>query len=314
MKTVSDRDYSLFTMFKLAVVLVLSVPCASSYAAEKIDIKIADNRGLQQKIDARYEHDGVVTVDNAGQSDKAEKLKMKTVADLVFHQRLTGSAKDPQAIRYYDSSHGNFNIHKGKSKATLEDKNRLIVARLKSVPGQRIQLASVQDLLNQSELNLIKNPCDPLTFASLLSKKSVAAGDKWAADKNALADFLAVDRILFTDAKMMLKSATSATARIYLLGQVDATVDDAGTSMKVSAVFDVDRKSSQVSQVRLSITENRQPGQVAPGFKGKSRVNIGLRGDDSCKHLATDNLKRLCLLYTSPSPRDQRGSRMPSSA
>jgi len=293
MKTVSDRDYSLFTMFKLAVVLVLSVPCASSYAAEKIDIKIADNRGLQQKIDARYEHDGVVTVDNAGQSDKAEKLKMKTVADLVFHQRLTGSAKDPQAIRYYDSSHGNFNIHKGKSKAMLEDKNRLIVARLKSVPGQRIQLASVQDLLNQSELNLIKNPCDPLTFAGLLSKKSVAAGDKWAADKNALADFLAVDRILFTDAKMMLKSATSATARIYLLGQVDATVDDAGTSMKVSAVFDVDRKSSQVSQVRLSITENRQPGQVAPGFKGKSRVNIGLRGDDSCKHLATDNLKRL---------------------
>ena len=27
-----------------------------------------------------------------------------------------------------------------------------------------------------------------------------------------------------------------------------------------------------------------------------------------------DNLSNLCLLYTSPSPRDQRGSRMPSSA
>ena len=27
-----------------------------------------------------------------------------------------------------------------------------------------------------------------------------------------------------------------------------------------------------------------------------------------------DRVRRICLLYTSPSPRDQRGSRMPSSA
>jgi hypothetical protein len=218
---------------------------------------------------------------------------MKTVADLVFHQRLTGSDKDPQAIRYYNSSYGNFNIHKGKSKASLEDENRLIVARLKSKPGQRIQMASVQNLLTQSELNLIKNPADPLTYAGLLSKKSVAQGDKWEVDKNALGNFLAVDRILFTDAKMMLKTVTRASARIYLLGQVDATIDDVGTSMKVSAVFDVDRKSHQVTQVRLSISENRQAGQVAPGFEGKSRVNIQLRSDDGCKHLSTSNLKKL---------------------
>ena len=293
MKTVFDRDHSPSTMFKLAVVLALTVLGASVHAAENIDIKIANNRGLQQRVDARYEHDGDITVDNAGQSENVEKLKMKTVAELVFHQRLTGSVKDPQAIRYYDSSDGNFNIHKGKSKASLEGKNRLIVARLKSKPGQRIQMASVQSLLNQSELNLIKNPADPLTYAGLLSKKSVAEGDKWKADKNALADFLAVDRILFTDVKMMLKTATRATARIYLLGQVDATVDDVGTSMKVSAVFDVDRKSNQVSRVRLSINENRQPGQVAPGFAGKSRVNVQLQSDDGCKHLSTANLKKM---------------------
>ena len=32
------------------------------------------------------------------------------------------------------------------------------------------------------------------------------------------------------------------------------------------------------------------------------------------QQLLGDNLVRACLLYTSPSPRDQRGSRMPSSA
>ena len=42
-----------------------------------------------------------------------------------------------------------------------------------------------------------------------------------------------------------------------------------------------------------------------------------LRGDDASIHIgARTNVQDLtiCLLYTSPSPRDQRGSRMPSSA
>ena len=43
-------------------------------------------------------------------------------------------------------------------------------------------------------------------------------------------------------------------------------------------------------------------------------------GEDTAQILAADHLisdgglTRACLLYTSPSPRDQRGSRMPSSA
>ena len=36
--------------------------------------------------------------------------------------------------------------------------------------------------------------------------------------------------------------------------------------------------------------------------------------DDSADTPALKILTKICLLYTSPSPRDQRGSRMPSSA
>ena len=39
--------------------------------------------------------------------------------------------------------------------------------------------------------------------------------------------------------------------------------------------------------------------------------------DNDIKHILDDMLETMynaCLLYTSPSPRDQRGSRMPSSA
>ena len=45
--------------------------------------------------------------------------------------------------------------------------------------------------------------------------------------------------------------------------------------------------------------------------KGVINVVSGL-GNPCGKALTTHNL--VCLLYTSPSPRDQRGSRMPSSA
>ena len=42
---------------------------------------------------------------------------------------------------------------------------------------------------------------------------------------------------------------------------------------------------------------------------------VVLRIENLSRQLAlADRLLRLCLLYTSPSPRDQRGSRMPSSA
>ena len=40
--------------------------------------------------------------------------------------------------------------------------------------------------------------------------------------------------------------------------------------------------------------------------------NKGIAWQDDLK--LPDDARRICLLYTSPSPRDQRGSRMPSSA
>ena len=295
MKTVlahaSSSPYSVYV--RLLVVALCAATSVPAIAGDKVNLEINSKRGFQQKVNARFEHDGKVVVDQAGQKETPDSLAMKTVADLAYYQRSTGSDKDPQAIRYFASSHGNFNIDKGKSSASLGKDNRMIVARLKSVPGQRLQMASVVSMLDQSELELIKNPADPLTYRRLLEKSSVAEGDKWEVDKEALADFLLVDRVLFTDARLMLKTATSTKARVYLMGQVDATIDDVGTSMKVSAIFDIDMKRKMVTDVRLSVNENRQAGQIAPGFEGKSRIDIQLIADSSCKYLTPDALKKI---------------------
>ena len=83
-------------------------------------------------------------------------------------------------------------------------------------------------------------------------------------------------------------------SRIVFSG-LGKTVEDMRRAMEVGVhCFNVESEAEleQLNQVALDI------GQVAP-------VSIRVNPDVDAK---------TCLLYTSPSPRDQRGSRMPSSA
>ena len=52
---------------------------------------------------------------------------------------------------------------------------------------------------------------------------------------------------------------------------------------------------------------------TAINFLGQHQL-LGLKLDQEFGGAGFSNLEYACLLYTSPSPRDQRGSRMPSSA
>ena len=70
--------------------------------------------------------------------------------------------------------------------------------------------------------------------------------------------------------------------------------------------------STRVMEAQGSQLTNK----YAEGYPGK-RYYGGCEFVDTVERLAIERAKALfkaCLLYTSPSPRDQRGSRMPSSA
>ena len=58
--------------------------------------------------------------------------------------------------------------------------------------------------------------------------------------------------------------------------------------------------------------------QVVPHDHGHILANVHLAGKEeieaACRAAVDAQESWICLLYTSPSPRDQRGSRMPSSA
>ena len=91
--------------------------------------------------------------------------------------------------------------------------------------------------------------------------------------------------------------------------EAEQIVDVTGTSIGKGFAGGVKRHNFQMQDATHgnsishrapgSIGQNQTPGRV---FKGKKMAG----------HMGA--VRRTCLLYTSPSPRDQRGSRMPSSA
>ena len=68
--------------------------------------------------------------------------------------------------------------------------------------------------------------------------------------------------------------------------------------------------ASQIAKELGGVTRNAVIGKVHRlGLSNRATTNTANKSDTKTK-----TATKSCLLYTSPSPRDQRGSRMPSSA
>ena len=86
-------------------------------------------------------------------------------------------------------------------------------------------------------------------------------------------------------------------------------------------------EATQAARAPLALAGTTRPGgsyypafmdlvrdQLNNSYPPKALASQGLRIFTTLKPIVQDRLQDSCLLYTSPSPRDQRGSRMPSSA
>jgi len=218
-------------------------------------------------------------------------LPMKTIAKLAYYQRFTGKGEDVQAIRYYDQAKGNYSILKGETGASLYENNRLVVVRVKSQSDKRIQMASVAETLAQHELELLRNPLDPLSVASLVNHKDAAKGKSWKPGNEGLANFLSVDRVIRNDVKISVKDVTNGEIILHVTGKLRAAVDDVSTDMEIAAIVKIKQGNTQeLAKIKMNLREIRQPGQVAPGFDGKSSISLVLAPNDTCKHLTNESL------------------------
>ena len=71
-----------------------------------------------------------------------------------------------------------------------------------------------------------------------------------------------------------------------------------------------------VGDINIAVDNGEVKGLLGPNGAGKSTTMRSLMGflKSSEGHLSVEGINTLCLLYTSPSPRDGLLSRMPSSA
>ena len=282
-------------LFCVAMFACQVFTCPNFVAADEIDIDVKFTRGQQHRVQMQFEHEGKIIMQKDLERDEDEyrTLPMKTIAKLGYFQRFTGKGKDVQAIRYYDQAKGKYAILKGTTGANLLDKNRLVVVRVKSESEKRIQMASVKNTITQHELELLRNPLDPLSVASLINKKGVSAGSKWKPSDEGLANFLAVDRIIRNDVKIRVKELDSRVAILHVTGKSRARVDDVSTDLEVAAIVKVELgKSQQLTNAKMNLREIRQPGQVAPGFDGKSSISLVLKSDNSCEQLTNASLAK----------------------
>ena len=114
----------------------------------------------------------------------------------------------------------------------------------------------------------------------------------------------------------------SASAGVLGLAVTNEDVYLAGNFLWVGGEFHagfaaVDANTGAVdSDFIMNVENSAADGQIARGIVVTSDGNsvFGLHFGTSINGNPREALVKICLLYTSPSPRDQRGSRMPSSA
>ena len=281
-----NRFYLSFNFVLAAIAIVLAststssagdFPQRKSNQGKAYQIAIDFAKGSQVRVAGEYEYEGSVIVIPEAENDKKAKapkpkvLPLRVSANLKYDQRSTGSN---QAVRLYDSAVAKINLDTGKTKPELEMANRLIVARLKTKPQMRVEMASIKNMLNQKEYELLQTAADPLSLPMLFSKKKASIGEKWEPNLNALAKFLNVDKIITTNVKMQLKSVENGKARVYVSGGVTANQYDVTSKISLSGHALVDLRSKRVESAKLSTEERSPPGQISPGFDGRTRIGI----------------------------------------
>lgn len=291
--TRQNQAFSLTAKLVAAITLHAGFFAVAPAIAQTLDIELTFKRSQQNQVVCDYLHYGDVTVPKASDKTKTQSLPLKVQAQMDFVQRYTGNASENQAIRFYHKAESSISVDDGKTAAVLEPANRHIVTRIAPDSLRPIQVASLGDALQQSELDLLRNPGDLLTVPALVNRKTVSIGDKWDAPKKALASFLAVNRVIKSDVELMLKSVENGRAKIYIAGNIAAEVDDVNTQIELSGLLLANIQDGSISSLRLTIRENRDQGQLAPGFIGRTKIDTRVTQVKPARQLSTAVIKQL---------------------
>ena len=149
-------------------------------------------------------------------------------------------------------------------------------------------------------LQKIESGCiiDPAT------KRDGVVGDLWIRDGRIVDDV--------TSDEAASATVLDANGYVVMAGGIDMHSHIAGPKVNSGRSMSPELKRDQPAWKKTEITRAGTMGPVPSTFTTGYAYNV--MGYTTAFDAAIPGLHARCLLYTSPSPRDQRGSRMPSSA
>lgn len=250
------------------------------------------------QVDLQFEHAGTVFIEYHDKDKEDQQFPLEVNARLKYHERFIGSTAKPQSVRSYDSASAAIQIDRTKLNTKLAQENQLIVSRIKTDAGNKFQFASVNGILQQKELELIKNPGDPLALPGILNHFQSAVGAQWEPGRDALARLLSVDRVIYSDVKIELKEADETLAKMHIVGKLKAEVDDTLTEMAIAGVIHLNREKRVVNSMRLTINENRRSAQIAPGFQGQTKIDLKIAPVEEVPQLSLESLREIAQTKT----------------
>ena len=287
-----QKNHSRFSSRRIQIIATLffvHVVSSSLLADDNININVEFPRSTQCRVNSTVEHEGHVIL-LADQESKTKPLPLKVRGKLDYFQRTTSSS---QAIRYFQQSLAKIRLEKGNTNPSLSQQSRLIVARSKPNSAGRVEMASIQDMLTQEELELLQTPADPLRLPAMFNKDDLKVGDSWKPNRGNLARFLSVHSIKSSTVSLKLKKIDKNVARIYLGGDVVANMFDVTTNISVHGLAMIDVQNNRIKSLKVSLQENRPPGQIEPGFRGTTRIDSTFNFDQKTPELSNQKLAKL---------------------
>jgi hypothetical protein len=107
-----------------------------------------------------------------------------------------------------------------------------------------------------------------------------------------------VDRVIYSDVQLELKEADEKSAKLHISGRLKAEVDDTLTEMAIAGVIQLDRELRMARSLRLTINENRRAAQIAPGFRGQTKIDLKLTPTADIPQLTIESLREIAQTKT----------------
>ena len=290
-----DFSFPQTALFFGVLTLVLFCSPANDVRSQTIDLLTAAEQGEFQAVRFQVEYYGDMIVDlSRDGSAEPNVLPLDVGGVFEFDQQLSGKAGAMQAVRYYTKAKANIETDKAHKASQLSEQNRYILSRIRTTNNQNsFQIASIGSILQRSEYELLRNPCDPVALVGLVDQKNVEIGDLWEVNHEPLGRLLNIDHVITSDVQFKLKSADDNMALIHISGHVKGEIDDVITELDVAGVVQIDRETNRVKAVRININQQTDPGQIAPGFEGQIKLDMRIKPITASKHLTREKLARV---------------------